>query len=139
MKKIKFKIPNKYDVFLKKILHNIGNDKTIWIIEDDEIFLLKNGSILESINLFERDIYSNDDFKNIIDKTHYAIFAEIKLIDKSENIEEIRLGINKNYILKISIIDNIFVEVYSEDKELLNIIKANAIENNFTDINEEFK
>ena len=139
MNKLKFKIPNKYDVFLKKILHNIGNDKMIWIIEDVEIFLINNGSNLESLNLFESVEYSNADFKNIIDKTHYAVFAEIKLFDKSESIEEIHLGINKNYVLKISIIDNIFVEVCSENKELLNIIKTNVIKNKFTDINEEFK
>lgn len=138
MKKLKFKIPNKYDIFLKKIFHNIGNNDMIWIIEDAEILLINNDSNFESQNLFESVKYLNDDFKNIIDKTHYVIFAEIKLFDKNENIEDVLLGIYKNYILRISIVDNIFVEVYSEDKDLLNIIKTNAIKNNFADINEEF-
>lgn len=134
MGKLKFIIPNKYDIFLKKILNNIGDSETIWRIEDEEIFLLKNGSILESINLSDNDTYLNDDFKNIINETHYVIFAEIKLYDKKEIIGKSKPVDNKDYILRLSIIDNIFVKVYSEDKEILNIIKTNAIENGFTDI-----
>lgn len=129
---IKFKIPNEYGKNLGQILERVDDNNYIWKIDEDEIY---NN---EATYLFEKKRYTNDDFKKIIDQVdYYTVFANIKLYEKED---EVRINnyedfLESSCIFILFITDNIFVEIYSKNKDIIEIIYENALKNKFTDIN----
>ncbi len=130
---IEFKIPNVWGTVLNKILDDIKLDDLIFKINFEEVFAENNEF------LFNKDIYTGLEFSELIKtENYYPIFLNLKLYDKDtnyeENIENYDDFLNSNCKLILTIVDCEFVEVYSKNTDYLNIIKENAIKNNFLDI-----
>ncbi len=128
---ISFEVPNKYDVFLSKILKNVDFEEGVWKVVNDEV-LSERGT-----NFFNKEIYLNDEFKELIKTTHYPIFLTLQLYNKSDRFNEIKSYddyFNSDCKLLLIIVDNTFIDVYSKDKTILKQIKVNAKENSFINI-----
>lgn len=128
---ISFEMPNKYDVFLSKILKNVDFKDGIWKVVYDEV-LNERGT-----NFFNKEIYLNAEFKELIKTTHYPIFLTLQLYNKSDRFSEIESYddyFNSACKLLLIVVDNTFINVYSKDKAILKQIKSNAKENNFSNI-----
>ena len=135
IKGIEFKIPNEYDKYLGKILEKVNDNNYIWKIEEDEIYLEQNENNNE--NLFQNNRYSNAEFQErIFSQNYYMIFANIKMYLKEDNIEinTYEDFIKSKCILILLVTDNEFVEVYSKDQDILDIIYKNTITNKFKDV-----
>lgn len=128
---IKFKIPNKHEKYLEKILEDIGTTGDQWLISDDEVY---NNT---GENLFKKNTYSNQEFKSIIkNNEHYLVFANIQLYSKAKDICQIKnyyQFIHSNCMLIVFITDSEFVDIYAKE-EILKIIYRNAINNRFNDV-----
>lgn len=128
---ISFEMPNKYDVFLLKILKNVDFKDGIWKVVYDEV-LNERGT-----NFFNKEIYLNAEFKELIKTTHYPIFLTLQLYNRSDRFSEIESYddyFNSACKLLLIVVDNTFINVYSKDKAILKQIKSNAKENNFSNI-----
>lgn len=135
IKGIEFKIPNEYDKYLGKILEKVNDNNYIWKIEETEIYLEQNENNNE--NLFQNNRYSNVEFQErIFSQNYYMIFANIKMYLEEDNIEinTYEDFIKSKCILILLVTDNEFVEVYSKDQDILDIIYKNAITNKFEDV-----
>ena len=135
IKGIEFKIPNKYDKYLGKILEKVNDNNYIWKIEEDEIYLEQSENNNE--NLFQNNRYNNIEFQErIFSQNYYMIFANIKMYLEEDNIEinTYEDFIKSKCILILLVTDNEFVEVYSKDQDILDIIYKNAITNKFEDV-----
>lgn len=120
MKGIEFKIPNKYGMFLKDILQGIEDNSSKWSVTEEEV--LKEGAE----PLFTKEEYSEKEFKVLISvSNYYLIFLHLS-----------RILPNGTKDLHLIIIDNIFVEVYSNKQYLLEKIKINCEKKGFKDFYE---
>lgn len=126
---IKFKIKDEYNVFLDMILSHIESDNFKWIIVESEVYT-KNG-----LELFDKTIYSNDEFKKLVkNENYYTVFSNVQLYNVEDEVCEIRNYeefLKSKCILVAFITDSSFVEIYAKDMELLKILKNNAITSNF--------
>lgn len=129
---IKFKIKNEYNNFLNKILLNIDSDDYKWVIVESEVYNQKG------LDFFDKNTYLNNEFKPLIEKhIYYTVFSNIQLYNKEDKVDTIN-----NYddytkskcILELFVTDNNFVEIYTKDIKLLEILKNNAIANGFKPI-----
>lgn len=133
---IEFKIINEYGNYLKKILNNIDNTNYIWNITEDEIYVpvdINDGFLFPQ----EKTTLTNMEFVEIISKeSYYTVFANIKLYIKEDEviINNYEDFIKSSCVLILLITDNEFVEVYSKDENMLEIIYKNAVQNNFSGI-----
>lgn len=120
MKGIEFKIPNKYGMFLKDILQGIEDNSSKWIVNEEEVFQKA------AEPLFTKEEYSEKEFKTLISASnYYLIFLHLSRI-LSDGTKDLHL----------TIIDNVFVEVYSNKQHLLEKIKINCEKNGFKDLHE---
>lgn len=130
---IEFKIPNVWGTLLNDILDGIKLEDLIFKLGYEEVFLSNNEF------LFKEDIYFGLEFSKLIkNKKYYTVFLNLKLYDKNTNyyddIENYNDFLNSNCKLILIITDCEYVEIYSKDIKYLNIIKENAIKNNFSNI-----
>lgn len=120
---LKFEIENTYDNFLYKILKDINNENYIWKVNDDEVFRK------DSNFLFNKEEYKNKEFMNIIKNNEYYI-VHLKL----------ELYFNDKLLLRMKIVDNIYVDVFLYDRALLDKFapkfKENIVSPNFKNIKE---
>lgn len=132
MKEIKFKIKNEYNKFLYKILNGIDSKEFVWVIFEDEVYN-KVGS-----DLFQDEIYSDDSFKKIIkDQDYYTVFLKLQMYSIGSKIEKINNYndfLNSNCQLILFIVDNVFVDIYVKDNNIVEIIKRNLSLNSFENV-----
>ena len=126
---IKFRIPNKYNTFLGKILENTFFDNEYWNIIGSEVYK-EDGN-----NLFGKEINYSNEVKNIItSENYYVIFVTMQLYDDKNEITDIKGYndyLNSNCKLLMTIVDNEFVNIFSKQEELLEKIKSNVQKYNF--------
>lgn len=119
---LRFEIPNKYDMYLTKILSNLATDNYYWLINNEEILTYTG-------NLFSKNIYTDDEFKSIISsQEYYLIFAEIKL-SKSKKMVEFNNYMdfkNSDCEIVILVVDSSMVDIYVKNIEVLKILKKNV-------------
>jgi hypothetical protein len=129
---IKFEIENEYSNYLEKILEDINESYYLWKVPEAEIYI-ENGT-----NIFLDDIYSNDEFQKMIGiKRYYTVFANIQLYDRSINLIDINTYedfINSNCQLILFVTDNIFVDIYGKNDEMLDKVYRNAKKYNFDNL-----
>ena len=130
---IKFEIGNEYNNFLSKIFNHFDEKDYVWEILDSEV-LINADQVL-----FEKEYYDNDSFKKIInEKKYYIIFLKIKLYKSSVSLKNINKSneiLKSDWELLLDIVDSTYVDVYTKNKTIFDIIYNNAIENNFSNIN----
>lgn len=126
---IKFELPNEYCNFLGKIFNGIDLKETEWSIVNSEVFNEKGN------DLFEKDTYNNSEFQDIINNNkYYLVFLTLISYNsgsKKININNFEDYFNSDCNLLLYIIDNIFIEIYVKNEDLLNQIKYNVKLNNF--------
>lgn len=87
----------------------------------------------------EKNILTNMEFIDIISQeSYYVVFANIKLYKKIDDgiiINTYKDFLKSSCLLILLITDNEFVEIYSKNKDILEKIYDNAVENKFIDIN----
>jgi hypothetical protein len=129
---IRFKIPNKYFHPLEEMMFDINIEKYIWTITDNQVFK-KGGDFL-----FKEDNYSGTDFKEIIiHDIYYMVFANIKAFLDNSDISEItdfHDFMRSKCQMVIICCDAEFVEIYCKNLDDLEIIKKNALKNNYQGI-----
>ena len=134
---IKFKIPNEYGNYLKKILNTIDDTKYVWKIWEDEVYITDDNKNNGFLFPQEKEIFSNTEFIDIISQeSYYTFFANIKLYEKDDGIaiKNYKDFLKSSCILVLLITDSEFVEVYSKEEKLVKVIYNNAVENEFRDI-----
>ena len=116
---ISFEIENKYDNYLCKILDGIISSFDN-IMVNGEAFD-KNGN-----SLFNKDIYTKDEFESIIKNgDYYIVFLSLTIYDKTSNMSYIsNLSCYKKYKPKLylSVCDSIFVSLYSFNDNIVSTI-----------------
>ncbi len=127
---IKFEIENEYNNFLDKILSHIDSDNYKWVIVESEVYTKK------CLDLFNKNVYLNSDFKSLIrNHIYYTVFSNIQLYNKEDKICTINNYnefLKSNCVLELFITDNIFVEIYTKDKKILDLLNNNAVLNDFS-------
>lgn len=133
---IQFQIPNEWGNVLNDILTGIELEKYIFKIDDDEIHLENNSF------LFTDRIIEGNRFKKIISQsTYYVVSVNIqgyikKTYEEKSEVNSIEEFIRSNCDIMITIVDNIFVDIYTKSKEQLEQIKINAQKNQYNEIEE---
>lgn len=127
---ISFEIPNERSTVLFKILENINVNKYYWSIEEKEVF--------EDVNsYFDKEGYSGKIFYKIINIPCYAVFLNLRAYYKKKSNEVINNYydfIKSKCELVVLISDNIYVEIYSKNRDEIDTIKRNAEKNKFINI-----
>ncbi|HMM06956.1 MAG TPA: DUF2691 family protein [Clostridiales bacterium] len=131
---IRFKIPNKYFHPFEEMMLNINIEKYIWTIADNQVFK-KGGEFL-----FTEDTYWGIDFKKIIiHNIYYVVFANIKAFFNKNDISEIKDFhdfMQSKCQMVIICCDAEFVEIYCKSFDDLEIIRRNALEHDYQDVEE---
>ena len=125
---------NRADNILKTIFNNVNLDKYKWynIPEQTESY-----EIPVYTTLFNQKYYSGFDFLKCISKKHYIVFLKLQAYLDVENFKEIVTlnDFNKSKCKLILLIyDCEYAEVYAKDKNIIQSVYSNAINNNFSDI-----
>ena len=128
---IKFLIPNLTDTFISKILEGICVEQYIWKISEDEVYL-------EGESLFLSEKLNGQDFRKAINHPrYYVVFANLQAYPVSSDFCE--LNTYEDYLkstceIVVLITDCIFVDIYCKQQADIEIIKTNAVNNYFCDI-----
>lgn len=129
---LRFKIPNEYNFFINKITDGIDKDMYIWKIFEDQVF----GENCDFI--FDSDIYIGKEFNEIISKSPYYLTAlNLQVFPCETNIQQVKNYnefLNSNCELVFLMCDVIFVDIYSKSMRIIEIIRLNAQNNNFQEI-----
>lgn len=128
---ISFKIKNEWDTILNKIFYEMDFSEYVWKIVDDDV----HGKELDMF--FSKDEYSNDEFMEIIKEEHYPVALNLQMFLKSnigENVYSYNEFLNSSCQLVLMIVDNIFVDIYAKNDDVLKKIHDNATCFGFTDV-----
>ena len=130
MEGLYFEIENKKSNFIYNILNGVYSSDFIWKISEDEIYKNNTGDAFPfATPLFEQEIYDNESFFKTLKKENYAIFCNIQLYKKGDNISyisNVEDFLNSDCKLIFLLTDDCFVEIYCKEKEIMNIIKKNV-------------
>lgn len=128
---IRFEIPNSWGNYLGIMLDKVITKNFIWKTFDEEILLTNEK------DLFDRDIYDDTNFRNIILNSKYYIIHGNILAFKSRNfkiIHNYQEFIESDCEILIVIVDSTFVDIYAKENSILKELERNAIRNNFKNI-----
>ncbi|MCD2349064.1 DUF2691 family protein [Clostridium guangxiense] len=117
---------------LRTILSEIEIEKLWWHISEDEIYNEMDESLLEN-----RYINGETFLKIIKEKSYSVIFANIKAYPPNStpnDIENYDDFIKSECKLVILCSDVFYYEIYAKNDWMIEIIKNNAIKNNFSNI-----
>lgn len=82
---LRFKIPNEYNFFINKITDGINKDMYVWKIFEDQVF----GENCDF--LFDSDIYTGQEFNEIISKSPYYLTAlNLQVFPCETNIQQVK-------------------------------------------------
>ncbi|MGF7059032.1 DUF2691 family protein [Brassicibacter mesophilus] len=139
---VRFFVPNAYGDFIWKVLKDIDIIKYHWHIDSDEIYKVIDDEMIDD-NLFNSDrigslVLSGIEFKShIFNHIYYAIFGEFKAFPQHSQISIVNTYeefLRSDCEIVLLIVDNIYYDVYCKNKNYLEIIYQNAINNNFENI-----
>lgn len=128
---ISFKIKNEWDTILNKIFYEMDFSEYVWKIVDDDV----HGKELDM--LFSKDEYSNDEFMEVIREEHYPVALNLQMFLKSKMIENVysyNEFLKSSCQLVLNIVDNIFVDIYVKNDDILKKIYDNAVNFGFMDV-----
>lgn len=130
---ISFKIPNVYDKVLSSILKGIQYELYSWIISEDEVLIsMKQGYLFEDKRL------EGKDFEIEIErKTYMPFFINLQAYPAGKDRSKINSyeDFKKSHCEFVVLIwDCIYVDVYIKNSNVIELIKHNAEEKVFNDI-----
>jgi len=116
-------IENEWGKYLNLIFKNLNADLYIWQLEDEEVF--KNNNDF----LFEKQIYSNEEFWEVLKEPEYYInFAMIKLYENKNKLDK------GEWDIYLEIIDCEYVEIRINNSNLVDYIEENIKKYNYKKI-----
>ncbi len=128
---LKFKIKNEYDKVLNKIFHDIDCSDCKWKIVNEEV-LGKKGKAF-----FTKYEYEDEEFQEIIKSEYYPIFLNLQMFYKNHNVTKLNSYddfIKSSCELILFITDNIFVDIFIKNKNMIEKIYENAIHFDYANI-----
>lgn len=128
---LRFKINNAYDTYLEKIFHQINISQYCWQILQDDVFDENNQF------LFNQTFYQGSAFKEVLQNKKYYIISLKMIASKTNTSQDVQNYTNfkkSKACFMIKIIDNIFVDIFSKDKSIINIIESNLVKLNIKNI-----
>lgn len=133
---VRFDVPNEYDHILVHILENMAIDKFVWITEYEDVFTMP---YKENFNLFPKARLTGAEFAKAIAPPvpYYICFAKLLAFTSEEAVQPIstfREFFECPCELIIFFTDAVFVEIYSQEEDLLKIIIKNAKQNGYQNI-----
>lgn len=138
MEGLYFLVTNQPDQYFKKILKGLGTENYFWKISEDEVYKKnEEQSNCYSDLVFEKNVYTNKEFFNILEKNIYAIFCNIQLYSNIEDIEDINTPedfIKSKCELILILTDDHFFEVYYKNPFYKELIIKNLNEMGVEDI-----
>ncbi len=128
---LKFKIKNEYDKVLNKIFHNIDCSDCKWKIVNEEV-LGRKGK-----DFFTKYEYEDEEFQEIIKSEYYPIFLNLQMFYKNHNVT--KLNSYDDFIkspceLVLFITDNIYVDIFIKNQNIIEKIYKNAIHFDYASI-----
>ncbi len=131
---IDIKVPNQYGNYLHKIFSGINLLNYDWKINTDDFIYYENGEMKEGI-FNEADVLNGEEFFKCISKdSYYMIFTDIKAYPLGSNRIEIKTFedfLSSSCKMVLLCTDSMFIEFYSKDREVLDKVYNNCIENDF--------
>lgn len=128
-----FEVKNEYNNYLNKILNGINLFNYVWELNDDDFIYSENGELKE--DFFGADVLNAEEFTKCISRdSYYMIFADIKAYPiGSERIEikTFKDFLISNCVMIILCTDSGFIEFYCKEKEILDNVYTNCINNGF--------
>jgi hypothetical protein len=128
-----FEVKNEYNNYLNKILNGINLFNYVWELNDDDFIYAENGELKE--DFFGADVLNAEEFTECISRdSYYMIFADIKAYPiGSERIEikTFKDFLRSNCVMVILCTDSGFIEFYCKEKEILDKVYTNCINNGF--------
>ncbi|MCR3758134.1 DUF2691 family protein [Clostridium felsineum] len=120
---ISFEIPNNYGSYLSDILEPLSYSDYQWLIDDDEIHLMRNNEFTNEFLFNESRILSGKELYNVSkSNTYYMVFVTLRAFYKNVAIERV---LNYSEFLKsdckiiIGVYDCSEVMIWSKDTELI--------------------
>ena len=131
------RVENEYNNYLYKIFNGINLSNYVWQIITEDILYRENGELKES--LFKSNVLSGEEFfKYIFKDSYYLIFADIKAYpvgnEPNKRIENINDFLKSGCEFIFLCTDSKFLEFYSKDKEVLDKVYKNCIDNKFEEV-----
>lgn len=133
---IDFKVPNKYGNYLHQILYDVDLLNYKWGIYTDDFIYYEDGKMIDGI--FNGNYLTGEEFRDCISKDeYYMIFADIKAYPIDSNpikIEKFKDFLESDCEFIILCSDSSFTEFYCKDKDILNKVYNNCVNNCFENI-----
>lgn len=131
------RVKNEYSNYLYKIFSGINLLNYVWQIKTDDFLYSENGELKE--NFFGTNILSGEEFIRCISRdSYYIIFADIKAYpigdEKSIEIETFNDFLESNCELVLLCTDSTFIEFYCKDRDILDRVFNNCIDNDFVEV-----
>jgi len=133
MRGLIIQLPNITGKNLWKLFNNINLSRYKWRVFFDEVLYNEDG--VEKNSLFEHKIINDKDFlRRISQVSYYLIFLDIKAfpvhsdIDNVATYDEFKTS-QCEIVLLCS--DSIFVNFYCKDKDIIQQVRENCLENGF--------
>jgi hypothetical protein len=127
------KVKNVYSDYLNKILKGINLFNYVWEINADDFLYSENGELKE--DFFGADVLNAEEFIKCISRdSYYMIFADIKaypLDSERIKIKTFKDFLRSSCVMVILCTDTSFIEFYCKEKEILDKIYNNCINNGF--------
>ncbi|MFU0825422.1 DUF2691 family protein [Clostridium sp.] len=120
---VRFEIPNEYGNYLSNILESLPVKCYQWLVDDDEIYLLKN-------NQFTNEFLFNDDriisgeklYESSKNNTYYMIFVTLRAFSKDGTIKAVskyKDFLESDCQIMLSVYDCSYVVFWCKDSQLV--------------------
>ena len=127
------RVKNEYSNYLYKIFNEIDFLNYVWKINTDDFLYLEDGNKKE--DFFKSNVLSGGEFfKSISRDSYYMIFTDIKAYHIGNDCSEIKTFkdfLESNCELALLCTDSTFIEFYCKDKDILEKVYNNCMNNNF--------
>lgn len=138
MRGVRLKLPIEYNKYLSLLLAPINFNLYNWYVCQDEIVFFDELTQKPCTNMLNKDKYSGDEFKKVIDSKDYLIYLA--------NIQAYPIGAAKSEIrtyddfmkskcrLIFLCADSEFVDIYCKDKDVIKEIYKICISHEFSEV-----
>lgn len=127
------KVKNGYSNYLNKIFNGIDLFNYVWEINADDFLYSENGEVKG--DFFGADVLNAEEFIKCISRdSYYMIFADIKAYPLGNERIEIKAFedfLKSSCEMVILCTDSAFIEFYCKDREVLDKVYNNCIDNGF--------
>lgn len=126
-------VKNGYSNYLNKILNGVNLFNYAWEKNTDNFLYFDNGELKE--DFFRADVLNAEEFIKCISRdSYYMIFADIKVYSLGSERIEIKTFkdfLRSSCVMVILCTDSSVIEFYCKDRDILDKVYKNCINNGF--------